>query len=194
MQSQPNHIEIVAEKNTLQNVLRPVAMEYCIPLTIGRGQCSTPPLSKIAKRFKDSGKEELIIIAVSDLDPDGDEIAHSLAQRLRCDFRLFQNAEVIKAALTMKQAEDLELPKSFERAKQTSSNYERYIGRYGTDAVYELEAVAPQQLQGLLRDAIDSVIDIDAYNHEVDEEKKDAAFNAANRERVLRVLQDQIRE
>ena len=194
MQSQPNHIEIVAEKNTLQNVLSPVAMEYCIPLTIGRGQCSTPPLSKIAKRFEDSGKEELIIIAVSDLDPDGDEIAHSLARRLRWDFCLFQNVEVIKAALTMEQAEDLELPKSFERAKRTSSNYERYIDRHGTDAVYELEAVAPHELQGLLRDTIDSVIDIDAYNHEVDEEKRDAAFNAANRERVLKVLQEQIRE
>ena len=78
MQSQPNHIELVVEKNTLKTIVRPVASKFCIPMTIGRGQCSTRPLYNIAKRWKKSGKEKLIILALSDLDPDGDAIAHSL--------------------------------------------------------------------------------------------------------------------
>ena len=90
MQSQPNHFEIVAEKNTLQNILRPVAEKFCIPITFGRGQCSTRPLYDISQRFVVSGKSKLIILAVSDLDPDGDAIAHSLGQRLRDDFNVHQ--------------------------------------------------------------------------------------------------------
>src|SRR5262249_38133657 len=39
-QSQPNHIEIVGEKNTIEGSIREVAMEYCIPYTLGRGYCS----------------------------------------------------------------------------------------------------------------------------------------------------------
>ena len=35
MQSQPNHIEIVGEKNTVGGLIKPVAMKYCIPVTTG---------------------------------------------------------------------------------------------------------------------------------------------------------------
>jgi hypothetical protein len=101
MQSQPNCIQIVVEKNTLEGIVRPVAMEFTIPYQIGRGQDSTPKLYKIAQRYRKSGKERLLIIAMSDLDPDGEAIAHSLGQRLRDDFHI-GSVEVIKCALTMK--------------------------------------------------------------------------------------------
>jgi hypothetical protein len=193
MQSQPNHFEIVAEKNTLQNILRPVAGEFCIPITFGRGQCSTRPLYDIAKRYEGSGKEKLIILAVSDLDPDGDAIAHSLGQRLRYDFNV-RNVEVIKTALTMEQVGKLKLPKKYERAKTGSSNYQRYVAAYKTDFVWELEALDPKVLQKLLTAAIDSVIDRKAFNEEVAEERKDAGHNEAVREIVLRTLREQIVE
>jgi hypothetical protein len=57
LQSQSAHFELVVEKNTLLNVLRPVASEFTMPISFGRGQCSTPPLWKIAKRYRSSGKK-----------------------------------------------------------------------------------------------------------------------------------------
>lgn len=72
-QSQPNQIEIVWEKNTVASIIRPVAMEYCIPFTIGRGYSSLPPRKKMADRFKRSGKEKLIVLVLSDHDPEGAE-------------------------------------------------------------------------------------------------------------------------
>ena len=191
MQSQPNHFEIVAEKNTLQNILRSVAEKFCIPLTIGRGQCSTRPLYNIAERYKNSGKSRLVILAVSDLDPDGDAIAHSLGQRLRNDFNV-RDVAVIKTALTMEQVGQLKLEKKFERAKTGSATYQRYVEAYSTDFVWELEALNPKVLQRLLLDAIDTVIDRAAYNAEVAEERKDAGHNAAIREIVLRTLRTEI--
>jgi ParB-like nuclease family protein len=191
MQSQPNYIEIVAEKNTLQSVLRPVAAKFCIPFTVGRGQCSTRPLYNIAQRYEASGKEKLIILAVSDLDPDGDAIAHSLGQRLRDDFNV-GDTDVIKCALTMKQVRALRLPQKYERAKTGSSNYQRYVEDYGTDFVWELEAVAPKVLQKLLTDAIDSLIDRRAFNAEVASERADAAHNAGVRAIVLDTLRREI--
>jgi hypothetical protein len=191
MQSQPNHIEIVAEKNTLQSVLRPVAEKFCIPFTVGRGQCSTRPLYNIAQRYRASGKEKLIILAASDLDPDGDAIAHSLGQRLRDDFNI-RDTDVIKCALTMEQVQELRLPQKYERAKTGSSNYARYVDEYGTDFVWELEALQPRVLQKLLTDAIDAVIDRKAFNFEVRSEAADAAHNAAVRAIVLETLKDQI--
>ena len=72
--SQPNHIELVAEKNTVAPVVMPVAREYCIPTTIGRGYCSLPPRAAMVERYQRSGKERFILLVVSDFDPDGEPI------------------------------------------------------------------------------------------------------------------------
>jgi hypothetical protein len=191
MQSQPNHVELVAEKNTLQGILRPVAMKFCLPFTIGRGQCSTRPLYNIAKRYEASGKEKLVILAVSDCDPDGESIAHSLGQRLRDDHHIEQVA-VFKCALTLEQVRKLNLPEKFERAKRRSPNYSRYVEAHGTELVWELEAVRPDILQDLVTRAIEGVIDRRAFNREVAQERADAAHLATVREIVLRTLREEI--
>lgn len=193
MQSQPNQVELVVEKNTLRTVVTPVASKFCIPLTIGRGQCSTRPLYNIAERFKASGKEKLIILAASDLDPDGDAIAHSLGQRLRDDFNI-NRVEVIKCALTMEQVRRLKLPAKYERAKEKSPNRQRYVDAYKTEFVWELEALEPGILQKLVTDVIDKVIDRRAFNAEVAQERADAAHNAGVRAIALETLQAQITE
>jgi ParB-like nuclease domain len=180
-QSQPNHIEIVGEKNTIQSIIRPVAEEYCIPMTIGRGYCSIPPRHAMAERFEDSGKEKLILLVLSDFDPEGEDIAHSFARSLRDDF-LVDDVEPVKVALTAAQVRDLNLP-PIMKAKQSSSRYGEFVERHG-DNVFELEAVPPEQLQALLRQAIDSVLDVAAYNAEVDAEKQDAAQLAGIRRRI----------
>lgn len=171
-QSQPNHIEIIGEKNTIDSIIRPVAAEYCIPMTIGRGYCSLPPRHAMAQRFKKSGKDKLVLLALGDFDPEGEDIAHSFARSLRDDFDV-QNIEAVKVALTAAQVRELRLP-PIMKAKATSSRYEDFVGRHGDD-VFELEAVPPDQLQTILRRAIDSVLDVNAFNAEVDAEKRDAA-------------------
>jgi hypothetical protein len=57
------------------------------------------------------------------------------------------------------------------------------VAKHGTD-VFELEALSPATLQDLLTKAIDDVLDVDKFNAELDEEKKDAAFLDGVRQRV----------
>ena len=165
MQSQPNHIEILVEKNTVAQILRPVAMEYCVPFTSGRGYCSLPPRHAIAERFQKSGKDSLVLLIVSDFDPDGEEIAASFARSMRDDFGV-SSTLAIKVALTADQADNLDLPPAL-KAKKTSVNYCKFSAKHGDD-VYELEPFEPEKLQEILREAIDGVLDIDAFNAELD--------------------------
>ncbi|MEO5721660.1 MAG: ParB/RepB/Spo0J family partition protein [Chthoniobacterales bacterium] len=184
---QPHHLELVAEKLTLSSIIYPVAEEFCIPLTIGRGQCSTAPLHAIAQRYIKSRKESLIVLLMSDCDPDGDAIAHSVASRLKHDFKI-ENVEGIKVALTISQVTELKLPPNAERAKKASANYNRYVETYGDDRVYELESVRPPVLAELLRKSIESVLDRSAFNQEVAAERLDAAHVQGVRARVMDVL------
>ena len=73
------------------------------------------------------------------------------------------------------------------QAKKTSVNYAKFSAKYGDD-VYELEAVAPEKLQTILHEAIDSVIDADAFNSELDAERADAAFLENTRRRTKAAL------
>lgn len=186
MQSQPNHIEVVAEKNTVQQVLRSVCSDYTIPLTISRGFCSGPPRQGIADRYVKSGKDHLILIVLTDHDPDGTAIAESLAASMKSEFGIGL-LEAHRAALTHDHVKRLKLPPSTEQAKRSSTNYDKFVKRFGTN-VYELEAVAPATLQQMLRDKIDSVIDRQAFQHEVEQEQRDAAEIANVRARAMAAI------
>jgi hypothetical protein len=118
-QSQPNHIEIIGEKNTVQSIIDPVAGYYGIPYTIGRGYASGTPRKKMAERFRLSGKEYLILLVLCDFDPEGEDIGHSFARSMRDDFGI-ENIRPLKVALTAVQVKALKLPPKL-KAKEDSS-------------------------------------------------------------------------
>jgi hypothetical protein len=91
LQSQPNHIELVGEKLTIQGIIRPICMKYCMPYSIVRGYSSLDPRRKLVQRFRASGKEKLIPLVLSDFDPSGEEIAHSFVRSLRDDFGISED-------------------------------------------------------------------------------------------------------
>jgi len=185
MQSQPSHIEIVGEKLTVKSIIEQVAVDYCIPMTIGRGYCSLQPRFSMAQRFKKSGKDTLVVLFLTDFDPDGEEIAQSFTRSLRDDFGISE-IKPIKVALTSDQVKKFKLP-PLMKAKESSSNHEKFISRHGNDS-YELEALPPEKLQDLLREAIDSVIHQELFEAERNKEKEDAEYLENTRRRVLSVI------
>ena len=185
LQSQPNQIEIVGEKNTLHGVIRPIAMRYCIPYTLGRGFSSSPPRRAMTVRFRKSGKHSLIVLILSDHDPDGECIAESFARSMRDEFHV-QNIIPVRVALKAQQVAEYKLTSS-TKAKPGSSRYKQFVKQFGEWA-YELESLPPATLAQLLETEIEKVLDLAAYNSEVQAEREDAAFLAVQRRRVLAAL------
>jgi hypothetical protein len=186
-QSQPNHIEIIGEKNTIEGSIREVAQKYCVPYTLGRGYCSLDPRYKMSQRFKASGKSKLILLIMSDLDPEGEDIAHSFTRSMRDDFGI---AEIHgwKVCLTFDQARQRNLPPNFD-IKKTSKRSAKFEAKYG-ESVYELEALPPSERARLLTEAIDEVLDVDSFNAELDAEEKDAARLKALRDAVVPAIRE----
>jgi hypothetical protein len=188
LQSQPNHIEVIGEKLTIEGTIRPVLARYTIPYTIGRGYSSLDPRHKLIKRFEASGKEKLILLVLSDFDPAGEEIAHSFVVSLRNDFGVEESQiEPIRVALTPAQIREFELVPVMQ-AKESDANYDRFIERYADTTVHELDALAPGQLQEVLTRTIDRVIDVEAFNADLDQEKQDASFLNGVRQTVYEAL------
>ncbi len=176
-QSQPHQIELVVEKNTM-GFLRKVAANFTVPMTIGRGFSSLPPRHKMAERYRTSGKDHLIILVVSDHDPEGYEIAEAFARSMRDDFRI-SRVHAYKVALTAEQVDRFKLPPG-GKAKTTSSRCAKFTKKYG-EPVYELEALPPATLEKIVSQAIESSLDVDAFNRELAAEERDAQFLKAKR-------------
>jgi hypothetical protein len=186
LQSQPNHVEIVGEKNTVKSILEPVAEEFCVPLTLGRGYCSLRPRYDIVQRYRKSGKQKLTLLMVSDFDPDGEEIAHSLARSIRDEFGV-DDIHPMKVALTAEQVQHFQLPPMMQ-AKESSVHHNKFVEKYGKN-VFELEALPPRELQRILRRTLNSVLDIAALNREMEAERRDAM----HLESVRKAVHDHLR-
>jgi hypothetical protein len=172
MQGQAVHVEIVGEKLTIEGIVRPVAMRFCVPYTIGRGYSSLPPRKAMYDRFLKSGKARLVILFLSDHDPEGWDIAETFTKSMRDDFGV-ENVVGIKVGLKPEQVRQLGLPPNAD-AKQSSSRFKKFAARFGP-AAYELEAAPPPTLERWLDEAVRSVIDIQLFNAQVQAEKQDSA-------------------
>jgi len=188
LQSQQDHFEILIEKNASLSVIEAVAMKYTIPVTSGRGQTSKVALWQIAERFRRSAKQRLVLLLLSDFDPEGDCISNANAKSLRDDLGVVEEQLVpVRVALRLDQVERYNLPRSLE-AKETSTNYDAFVNRHGVTYAVELEALSPQHLQAELDRAIRAHIDVGAFNHEVELEKQEASSLQALKRRALQFL------
>jgi hypothetical protein len=185
---QQNHIEIILEKNALRKVIEEVADEFCIPITTSRGYLSLPPKAAVVERFRKSGRKTLVLLFLTDFDPDGDEIARSTARSLRDDFGLVEGEiHAEKVALTVEDIQQNNLPSDME-AKTTSPNYKKFLQRYKTDRVVELDAAPVEFLQQKLREAIEQHMEIDEFNRQVSIMKEDNRHIVARRKIVLQSI------
>ena len=132
-----------------------------------------------------SSEMNLILLILSDFDPDGEEIAASFPRSLRDDFGL-SDVTAHKVALTGDDVRDHKLPSDME-AKESSMNYKKFVQKYGVH-VAELDAAPVVLLQGKLRDAIESCLDMDLFRAELVKEKEDYAFIAATKQLVIKAM------
>jgi hypothetical protein len=149
--------------------------------------CELTRCTAKSQRFKESGKQKLVVLLISDFDPDGEQIAESFARSMRDDFGI-SNIHPIKVGLTKEQVRKYKLPVGGQ-AKPGSPNYAKFVKKFGTD-VYEVEALDPIELQSILQRTIDSVIDIPAFNREVAAEKRDSVYLEGVRRTVCDLLKD----
>jgi hypothetical protein len=185
LRGQQNHVEILVEKNAIRRHVETVAEEYGIPCSTGRGYSSLTPRWELFKRFMHSEKDRLVLLILSDFDPDGEEIAASFPRSLRDDFGV-SNITAHKVALSGDDVREHGLPCNMD-AKKSSPNYSKFIRRHGVH-VAELDAAPVTLLQEKLGDAIEACLDMDTFRAELDEERADAVQIAATKRMVIETL------
>ncbi len=190
MKSQDVYFAVAVEKEAEAAILETHILERWpgVPLVVCRGFSSFPLVNELVMAYKASGKKHLTIITLSDCDPQGEDIAADLSQKLieigldPCAFTL------VRAGLTHEQARRFNARPQPIKAKGKAGKTvaRRFADRHGTSDVYELEAIPPHALLSILDEAIESRIDAAAYNQEVEADERDAKYIMDERKRLLK--------
>ena len=144
---QPNHIEVMVEKDALSGVLWPVCSDLDIHFTANKGYPSASLLYRMSKRIISQARagKDIIVLHLGDHDPSGIDMTRDLVDRLQLLTGQAMNVE--RLALNMDQVEQYDPPEN--PAKITDSRYEAYVYEYG-DASWELDALEPRVLEELV--------------------------------------------
>ena len=187
LQSQPNHVELLVEKNTVAKDLKRIAAKYTLPMTSGRGYSSLPPRKGMVDRFRESGKEKLIVIVASDFDPEGQDIPNAFGLSLRTiSTSTPTSLSSIKAMLTHQQTQEMDLHEG-QMAKEDGARYQRFVDAYG-DRCWELEAIPTETQREIMEGAIQRTLDMEAFRCEVETQRREQGELDEHRRRVRELL------
>jgi hypothetical protein len=197
LQTQPNYVACLVEKNTVYHMALQVTSKYQVPTFSARGLDSIDSFHDIAEHYRASGKAGFILVVLSDYDPEGEFIPHDAGRRFRDDFGI-ADPFIVKAGVTRQltypagpgscQVERYGLqPMNF--AKESSPHHAWFVQRNrGDDTVWELEALDPADMLADLDAVIRSVLDMDLFNREAAVEQEEAREIEATRRTVRDAL------
>ncbi len=174
-------VEAWIEKGALSGVIAPVCRRWRVPSKAARGYPSHSELYAAGKRMAAHIGAGLspVVFYLGDHDPSGLDMTRSLETELSLYARA--PVEVVRLALNLDQVSDLDLPPN--PAKDTDRRFAEYVRETGCDESWELDALSPTFIDGLLERAIAERIDGGEWRDQL-------AFEEENRRRLERLAED----
>lgn len=153
---QPYRPEVWIEKDALVGMFERTCSGLDVPLLSCRGYTSQSEMWGSAQRLRGyrAARQVPVILHFGDHDPSGRDMSRDITDRLE----LFTGGALRfeRLALNMDQVEDYAPPPN--PAKVTDSRAAAYIAEFGHES-WELDALDPSVLDGLVRGAIERFID-----------------------------------
>ena len=185
LQRQGIALEVWIEKDALAAIVHRVAFEYCVPVVVARGFSSVSFVHECRRRVlshRDLGRRT-VLLYFGDLDPSGWAMLPTMLETLQEEMGLGNLVEGKHCALTPEQVEEHELPHNPDALKKTDTRAQRYIEQFG-DLAVELDALPPSVLEEVVRQNIESELDLDLFRAEQEAEATDVLDIEDRRERV----------
>jgi hypothetical protein len=173
---QPCHVEIWVEKDAIIGAIDGLAVgELGVTVRVGKGFQSATRVHEIAELFASITKP-IHVFYLGDHDPSGRCIEDELYERVRRygsgDF------EMERLAIHESDIRIFNLPPL--RVKPTDSRAKRFKREYGSKCV-ELDALPPNELRRRIKEAVDDLIDWEAWNRAMNVE-------AAEKESLTKIV------
>jgi len=181
---QPEYVEVWVEKDALSRLFRAATDGLRVTTCVGRGYSSYTYVKRAVDRLAAVPDDKpTIIIYAGDFDPSGLDITRDLTRRLK-EYGA-PHVKVHRIALTKGQITDYKLPPA--PVKTTDARASKFIAQHGRDVV-ELDALEPNVLQKIVRDAVEEHIDADAWEKVRQKIQADRGVIQRKMEPILRAI------
>lgn len=156
-EDQPTRVEVWIEKEALAGVFQRVAQQFDVAFFACRGYTSQSEMWGAAQRLRGyiKGGQECVILHFGDHDPSGLDMTRDIRERLA---GFGARVDVRRLALNMDQVNTYDPPPN--PAKDTDSRFIGYRDEFG-DESWELDALEPQVLAGLVEDELATLVEED---------------------------------
>lgn len=161
--------EVWIEKDALVSVFDRACREFDVPLFSCRGYTSQSGMWQASRRLTSytNCNQIPVILHFGDHDPSGLDMSRDIRDRLS----MFCGIEPLeRLALNMDQVEEYTPPPN--PAKMTDSRCQWYIEEYDTTDSWELDALSPEVLHGIVKDKINSLINRKKWNEDLEYERQ----------------------
>jgi hypothetical protein len=156
-QQQPKRVLVASEKGTVRGLLDPVLYDLGVGFLVMHGFGSATAVHDLAE---DNDGRDLVLIYVGDYDPSGLYMSEEdIPQRLE-QYEGY-HVEVNRVALLDEQLDDL--PSFPATDKKKDPRYKWFVQNYGKRC-WELDAMDPNDLRDIVREAIEDEIEWDAWD------------------------------
>lgn len=163
LKTQRRTIIVVCEKETLSGPINDVCDEYGLSAFYIKGNPSIDVIYKTSEYYKLNGSKPLHILFLTDFDPAGLSIQDTFLKTLQRDFNI--KATYTRVGITEELIKKYNLPPDNE-VKLTDAKAKKFIKKYNTKYVYELEAMKVDELMKELDIEVIRVIDLKLYDTE----------------------------
>ncbi len=178
---QETRVEVWIEKDALLGVIEDVCDELRVPYFSFRGSNSQSEQYKAGRNrfgaYLSNGLKP-IVLHLSDHDPKGMDMVRDNQDRL--SMFAGRPVEVRRLALTTDQVRRHAPPPN--PAKESDALYAKYVAEHGEEC-WELDALSPPVIAGLIRDEVAGIVDADAWNEAKAEEDANRGRLATLRDR-----------
>jgi hypothetical protein len=136
--------------------------------------------------------QEPVVLYFGDLDPSGVQMLEATVETLEDELDLY-GVEFKRVGLNPEHIRLYNLPSDPDAAKVTDPRYKQYAAKYGSVAV-ELDAVHPAQLQKMIKETIESELDMDLFETQKDQEADDEDCIDELRDKVIDFVETKVAE
>jgi hypothetical protein len=186
-QKQKYYIEVWIEKAALLHIIKPISDYFCRRTVACKGYNSITFQSEFYNRVQEAlgYDQQTIVLYFGDWDPSGVNMIYAAMQTLYEELGLF-GVNFYHCGIN---------PEHFNQItanpvpiKKTDSRSKRFIEQHGTTA-YELDAFHPEQLQVLVREAIEQFTDLDVLEDDLEQEDEDQSDLEILRDDVVQMVE-----
>jgi hypothetical protein len=171
------YVEVWCEKDALSAIIKRVTRHFHMNLMINRGYSSCSAMHDAACRFDANPGKAHHILYVGDHDPSGLDMLRDVHERLE-EFGIW--VAVHHVALTHAQVQEHNPPPNPTKLDDPRADW--YISQFG-HASWEVDALPPQTLEALVREAVVGLVNNETFEEVVSTEESDREeiFSLASR-------------